>query len=77
MLCYVQSIGASYKKTNRIVMYLNGVCWFGIRIYNKKAFIEITAFYNNYIMKHKHHKHNRTLKNYYGVTHFVEFYHEK
>lgn len=43
----------------------------------KKAFVEITAFYNNYIMKHKHHKHNRTVKNYYGVTHFVEFYHEK
>ena len=38
MLCYVQSISASYKKTNRIVMYLNGVGWFGIRIYNKKGF---------------------------------------
>lgn len=38
MLCYVQSIGASYKKMNRIVMYLNGVGWFGIRIYNKKGF---------------------------------------
>lgn len=73
MLCYVQSIGASYKKTNRIVMYLNGVGWFGTRIYNKKRpLLRLLHFIIN--NEYKHHKHNRTVKNYYAVTHFVELF---